>query len=524
MKIINTFQGIGNHNILLLLIIFCFSILSINSFFKKKYNTAVFLLFVAAFLLRLMMIFMDPFLHEWDERYHALVAKNMIDTPFWPRLWMSDVLDYNYQEWCCNYTWVHKPPWFLWQMALGMKLFGAEIWAMRFPGALINTLQLILVYHIGKLLVNERVGYFAAISFAFSYFALEQVSGNMGREHVDVSFLFYLTLNLWAWIRYTKAEEKERWKWAVLIGFIAGIAVLVKWLLGLYVFGIWGVWAIVERKISLKEIGLGSLSLIIALSVFLPWQWHIYSEFPLESAFEGAFNKRHITEALENHEQLWSYYFTNNHILYGAFSWVLIGIGFFSFIRTVKRSYVISLTVAVVVVYAFFIIASTKFIAYVFMVSPIIFVILGCALNYFYDLHEKNISSQNIAKSLGLIALLLYCSYTLRLKMILDFHYHGKSSYISSFLERDNKIHDARGWYEIGDSIPDNAVFLHVNQPVEVMFYTGNLAYFWVDPKDIDKLKERGYEPFLVPNPRYPSPSHLVNDDRIKKLDFMPKQ
>ncbi len=38
-------------------------------------------------------------LHDWDERYHALVAKNMIEQPFKPMLYKNPVLPYDYKDW-----------------------------------------------------------------------------------------------------------------------------------------------------------------------------------------------------------------------------------------------------------------------------------------------------------------------------------------------------------------------------------------------------------------------------------------
>lgn len=75
------------------------------------------LLLFGAIGVRLFMITIDPFLHDWDERFHAIVAKNMITYPFKPMLFVNPVLPYDYRAWCCNHIWVHKQPLFLWQMA-----------------------------------------------------------------------------------------------------------------------------------------------------------------------------------------------------------------------------------------------------------------------------------------------------------------------------------------------------------------------------------------------------------------------
>ena len=153
--------------ILILASIFCYTI--------NKTRAAVFLLLLGALGLRIFMIILDPFLNEWDERYHALVAKNMMSRPLVPRLWPEAVLPYNYKEWCCNYIWLHKQPMFLWQMALSMKIFGVNEIAVRLPSLLLNTLQVWLTYRIGVLVHNKKLGYIAALMSALSYFALERI-------------------------------------------------------------------------------------------------------------------------------------------------------------------------------------------------------------------------------------------------------------------------------------------------------------------------------------------------------------
>src|SRR5947209_2593929 len=87
----------------------------------------------------------DLFLHTWDERYHALVAKHLLAHPATPTLYDRPLLPYDYRDWRANHVWLHKPPLALWLMAAGLGLGravagaqGAEL-AMRLPGLLLST-------------------------------------------------------------------------------------------------------------------------------------------------------------------------------------------------------------------------------------------------------------------------------------------------------------------------------------------------------------------------------------------------
>ena len=67
---------------------------------RGQHQQAVLLLLASAFALRLGMAGLDPFQHNWDERYHALVAKNLLAAWARPQLRANPVLAYDYCQWC----------------------------------------------------------------------------------------------------------------------------------------------------------------------------------------------------------------------------------------------------------------------------------------------------------------------------------------------------------------------------------------------------------------------------------------
>lgn len=202
-------------------------------FYKGVEKWALVLLFLAAFLLRMCMISLDPFLNKWDERFHALVAKNMMEHPFMPMLRKDAILPFNYGDWSGNHIWLHKQPFFLWQMAMSLKVFGINEFAVRFPGALMGAIQILFIYRIGKLVLNNQTGYLSALLFAGSYFQLQQTSGLIGMDQNDIAFGFYTIASIWALIEFNYSHKKY---WILLIGLFSGIAILNKWLTGLLVY------------------------------------------------------------------------------------------------------------------------------------------------------------------------------------------------------------------------------------------------------------------------------------------------
>lgn len=69
-------------------------VLAFQSFRKGHDFPAILLIVLCGFLLRLF-TGVDLYLHEWDERYHALVAKNLINHPLLPTLYDHPLLPYD---------------------------------------------------------------------------------------------------------------------------------------------------------------------------------------------------------------------------------------------------------------------------------------------------------------------------------------------------------------------------------------------------------------------------------------------
>jgi 4-amino-4-deoxy-L-arabinose transferase len=66
-------------------------------------------LFVAAGLGLRLYASGDDYLHAWDERFHALVAKNLMAHPLRPTLYDTPLLPYDYRDWQEAEVWLHKP-------------------------------------------------------------------------------------------------------------------------------------------------------------------------------------------------------------------------------------------------------------------------------------------------------------------------------------------------------------------------------------------------------------------------------
>ena len=139
--------------ILVLFIMFSFS----WKYFKQENIKMALFLMMSAALVLYFFVAADFFLHHWDERYHALVAKNMMKHPFKPTLYEYPILPYDYTNWTVNHIWLHKQPLALWTIAASFWIFGVNEIALRLPSIILCVIGIYLVFSIGKYFFNQKM-------------------------------------------------------------------------------------------------------------------------------------------------------------------------------------------------------------------------------------------------------------------------------------------------------------------------------------------------------------------------------
>jgi 4-amino-4-deoxy-L-arabinose transferase-like glycosyltransferase len=366
-------------------IVFAASIVSFQ-FDAKKLSLG--LLFAGTLSLGFWIATLDPFLVLWDEQFHALVAKHMLDNPLKPVLYADPLLAFDYHNWVGNHVWVHKQPLFLWQIALSLKVFGINELAVRIPSIVQHALATVMVYRIGKISTNASIGFYGAIFFAVGYYLLELVAGKIPTDHNDSAFLFYVTASIWAWVEYTDTQKKY---WIVLIGLFSGCAVMVKWLVGLLIYAGWTVSILPEYR-SQEFVKRKLLPVLVAstisVGIFLPWQLYILTVYPLEAGAEFQLITKHFYQVVEDHGgDVW-FHFQAMYDLYGHGRLVpyLVLIGWVLLLVKMNRMHRIGMFVMVVVTYIFYSIAATKMTSFTVVLAPFGFLALGALCVFLFDL------------------------------------------------------------------------------------------------------------------------------------------
>lgn len=463
-------------------------VLSLFFFYSEKKKLSVSFLVLFAFLTGLLMASLDPFLNIWDERFHALVAKNMMDHPFKPMLYKNPVIDMDYNNWDRYHIWLHKQPLFLWQIALSFKIFGVTEFALRLPNAILFALVVYAAYRSGKLLAGERVGYIAGLLFISCYFILNLLAGRQAVDHSDFSFMVYVSLSIWSLMEYTYSGKKY---WVVWIGVFSGLAMLCKWVVGLLVYFVWFVFQVQGKRIRQLITWPMVTSVFITLLIALPWQFYIFYKFPAEAALTYQYNLRHFHEALDGQTGQFFFHFSIFDLLYGSLSSFFLVPGFAALYKNSgSRKMVIALISMFLIVYLFFSLATTKMPAYTIIVSLPVMLAFAALLDYTGSYIEKA-GIPDIGKKIVLaVIVFLFIIVRFDFKSLKEHHFPWKDEYsYSSMLYYNRQI-----FKEL--DLPGNTVIFNVrgHHYIESMFYTGLTSYHMMPLEEhYHFLKEKGY-------------------------------
>jgi 4-amino-4-deoxy-L-arabinose transferase len=478
---------------------------------KEKYSVTF--LIIASFLFFLFASLLYPFLNVWDERFHALVAKNLMHHPLMPTLYDEPIVNMVYNDnWARYHIWLHKQPLFMWQIALSFKLFGVNEFALRLPSVLLSTLMVFAGYRSGKILGNKNIGYYTAILIATSTYLMKLISGKIELDQNDISFIVYISLSFWAWLEYT---ETKKIYWVFLIGAFSGFAVLCKWLVGLLIYLPMGLYSCLENKFELKKHLYIILALAVTALVCVPWQILSFHWYPHEAKAAFELNAKHFTEAVDGHEGPFFYHFYLIKIIYGSFVPYLIAPAFIIFyLKTSHKKVSIAIIASILFVYFFFSFAVTKMPSFTTVVMLPIFLSLAFLIDFLVVSFQKLKLPAYNNKLICIIGLVIFAFLRTDIYSLATNNYFSgteNETYYRYALSSNKQIFKAL-------KLPSNTVIFNVSGKhyIEAMFYTGLPAYNFIPSKEqyIDmKQKKRIIALFISEDGNLPD--YIKKDNTI---------
>jgi 4-amino-4-deoxy-L-arabinose transferase-like glycosyltransferase len=498
----------------LLVVASAFFLISLYFQSRSKANLAVIFLILTAICVFSFAALLDPFLNLWDERFHALVAKNLINHPLMPTLYDNPIVNMDYDRWDRFHIWLHKQPLFLWQIALSFKLFGISEFSLRIPNVVLGAVFVLICYRSGKLLVNQRVGYISGVLVISTIYILELIGGRQELDLNDFSFMVYISLSIWSFIEYYFSNNKI---WLFFIGLFSGFAILCKWLVGLLIYFGWFILKIQNKKFKFYENKDLFLSLFITFLVAAPWQILTFLWYPTEAFIAYKFNVLHFSIPLEGHTGNFFYQFDMFNIIYGALASFLILPSFYFMRKNVRDDQLFySLLGMVIVVYLFFSFTATKMPSFTIIVFMIIVIAFASLVNNLIEFINKNVRKELLKRINFSVLIILLVLLRFDIEYLQEKHTTWKNENTYTQMLTYNR--------EIFKSLrlPINTVLFNVKgrHYIEAMFYTGLPAYniipSVVQYKD---LKSKGWRIAIFKSPNIELPIYLKDDSKVIIID-----
>lgn len=448
---------------------------------KHKYTIALSIILIIGLTLRINLA-QDDFLHKWDERYHALVSKNLMTDMLKPTLYSEPLLSYDYKSWNSNHIWLHKQPLPLWIISVSYKMFGVSEFVTRIPSIIFSFLSIIITFLLAQKLFNKKTAILSAFFIAINGLIIEMASGRIATDHYDTLFLCFIEASIY--FAYLNAYKKNVLFTAVS-GILLAAALLTKWLPGLIVLPI-HICFLIHLKINWRTaIKYISISLLTCILFSLPWQIFILNNYPNEARWEYLHNWLHISTELDGQSGNAFYYLDKIRINYSEIIYLPIIYLVLKLIKIRFQDYrYVALFIWIFIPIIFFSIAKTKMQGYILFVSPALFLITA---DLFYELKDKIIKELKNKTVIIVTWLLLAAIIILPIRYCFERTGFG----FKTITAPDYHI----SYKSLQNKIPNKTIVLNVAEPIEFMFYNTCIAYIHsiISEHEMKQIKAKGY-------------------------------
>ncbi len=367
----------------------CLSYMGWRFLRMKEYKKSLFVVLIIALIIRVISS-LDPYLHSWDERYHALVAKNLIEHPLTPTLHENTILEFDNENWVGSNIWLAKPSFPLWIMSGSIAVFGNNLIAVRLPSVILGLLAVWLTFLIGRKLFDERTGLLAAFFHAINGLVIELIGGRVSSDHVELCFIVMVELAIYFVI--INAKEKPTLKNTVLSGAFMGLAFLSKWYPSLIVMPVWFVLFISYYKFNWLSLLKHGVVMLMAFGiVILPWTLYML-EMHQQEMDAILFNAlAAYSSSVESHDKPFYYYWHKIMVIFSELIYVPLVFFIFHSFKSEKKFKHYALLTWILVPLIVFSFADTKRFTYILISAPAFFIIVSW---FWFYIREAYLNTQ----------------------------------------------------------------------------------------------------------------------------------
>ncbi len=239
-----------------------------------------------------------------DEGLYAWRSRFMYDSGDWINPWGTPH---------------HKTPGFYWSIAVFYSLFGISEISVRLPSTIAGILSVLLVYEIGKILLNKKVAWLAAAILSVEFLWLQY--SRLGTP--DVSMVFLVLLGILSLLK-AELNPQHRYIWGLISGFSFSLGFLFRsFMIFLPIVALSPYLILQHRRHNHLANPMLYVGFLLGLAPTMIWLRLSYLRFGGDS-FAKLINFVTKLNSSERHNNNWIYYFWNVPII--AFPWSLFSL------------------------------------------------------------------------------------------------------------------------------------------------------------------------------------------------------
>jgi 4-amino-4-deoxy-L-arabinose transferase len=488
---------------------------------RRRTRLALFALLLAALAIRINLA-AHWYLGKWDERYHAVVARHLMDHPLEPTLFEHPLHEVPPERWLESRVWITHPTLTMQLMALSMSVFGVDEFAMRVPSLVVSTLAVLLTFLLGKRLLGASGGLVAAGFHAWNESATLWAGGLRSADHVDTLMAFLVELGvlaaLWA------ADDHDppglsRWGKAALVGGITGLAFLTKEggalvcpavLFFALLVHLRSQAPIRDLEQGISVVALPALACSVAALLVLPWYLHLAHAFPAEFAWLRGRSIHYFLEPVDKHAGSWTWHIANLSYDYGLLAPVAL-VAFIVHAFRRRRDW-LPVVGWFLLTYAIYSLAATKMRGYVLPAAPVVFLSYGFFIPRCFDLGSGASRPPRVAAgTLGVLIIALFVQ--------------GATPRPWATPVRDplwtQELRDLGA--RVKALPPGRWIVFNVGRPIEAMFYApATCSAILPDAATVDEALAKGFRVAVYADPEESTIGALHSDPRVTLLPRYP--
>jgi 4-amino-4-deoxy-L-arabinose transferase len=486
---------------------------------RQRTRLAIAALLLAALALRINLS-AHWYLGKWDERYHAAVARHLMDHPLEPTLFEHPLQEVPPEAWLESRVWLIHPALTMQLMALSMSIFGVDEFAMRVPSLIVSTLSVLLTFLLGRRLLGAKGALVATGFHAWSESAALWAGGLRSADHVDTLMAFLVELGVLAALWAADAPNPPRparWGRAAVVGGITGLAFLAKegGALICPVVLFFALLAGLDQRSPARHreswtalVALPALACGVAALVVLPWYLHLARSFPTEFAWLRGRTVHYFLEPMDKHGGPWTWHLANLTRDYGLLA--PIPLAAFLVHAFWRRRDWMPVAGWFLLTYGVYCLAATKMRGYVMPAAPVVFLSYGFFVSRCFDLPPGASRTRRVAAAvLGVL--------------ISAFFVQGATPRPWATPVRDSLwTQELRDLGARVAALPQGRwVVFNVGRPIEAMFYApATYSTILPDAGTVDDALAKGFRVAVYADPEESTPGALRDDQRVT---FLPR-